>query len=150
MGLNDAYHIQYYYDLFSDLASAYKEFCLTGNEIISECSPDGFTVSDAIYCWVKQYPAGFDATSDFRHNFIYSPLFQRKELLVELKFLFRRMVLMLNNFMLPPVTPSSSDDKKIIITPSRLSDAPVSGKAIPYYYKPDSSAIAALSKLEFF
>jgi hypothetical protein len=37
---NQSLHIQYYYDLFSDLIAAYNEFCITGNEVISVCSPD--------------------------------------------------------------------------------------------------------------
>jgi len=149
MGLNDAYHIQYYYDLFSDLAASYKEFCLTGNEIISECSPDGSLFPRHLLLG-EAIPADFDAKSDYRHYFIYSPLFQRKEMHVELKFLFRRMVLMLNNFMLPPVTPSSSNDEKIIVTPSLLSDDPISEKAIPYYYKPDSLPLPLYQSWSFF
>ncbi len=149
IGLNDSYHIQYYYDLFSDLAAAYKEFCLTGNEIISECCPDGSLFPRHLLLG-EAIPAKFDAKSEFRHYFIYSPLFQRKEMIVELKFLFRRMVLMLKGFTLPPVTPSSSNDKKIVVTPSRLSDDAISEKAIPYYYKPDLSPLPLYESWSFF
>ncbi len=149
IGINDSFHIQYYYDLFNDLAAAYKEFCLAGNEIISECSPDGSLFPRHLLLG-EAIPADYIAKSEYRHYFIYSPLFQRKEMLVELKFLFRRMVLMLNSFLLPPVTSSSSDDGKIIITPSRLSDDPISEKAIPYYYKPDSSPMPLYQNWNFF
>ena len=37
---NQSIHIQYYYDLFSDLIEAYNEFCITGSEILSTCCPD--------------------------------------------------------------------------------------------------------------
>jgi hypothetical protein len=138
IGNNESRHIQYYYDLFSDLAAAYNEFCLAGNEIISECSPDS-TLFPRHLLLGEAIPSDYVSKSEYRHYFIYSPLFQRKELLVELKFLFRRMVLMLNSFSLPPVTSSSPDDKKIIFTPSLLSNYLISEKAIPYYFKPDSS-----------
>jgi hypothetical protein len=148
IGNNESLHIQYYYDLFSDLAAVYKEFCLTGNEIISECSPDESLFPRHLLLG-EAIPSDYVSKSEYRHYFIYSPLFQRKEMLLELKFLFRKMVLMLNSFLLPPVTPSSSDDGKIILTPSRLSDDPFSEKAIPYYYKPDSSPVPLYQNWNF-
>lgn len=148
INLHKSLHIQYYYDFFSDLIAAYEEFCLIGNEIISECSPDEKLFPHHLLLG-EAIPLPYDKPSDYRHYFVYSPLFQRKSLLKELKFLFRRMVLILNSFQLPPVTDSSSDDKNIIITPSQLSGDPISTKAIPYYYKPNLAPLALYQNWSF-
>lgn len=136
---NQSIHIQYYYDFFSDLIAAYNEFCLTGNEIISSCCPDEALFPRHLLLG-EAIPLEYDAPSSYRHYFIYSPLFQKKDLLIALKILFRRMDLMVKHFVIPPVASSGpvSDDAKIKINPSSLSRF-LSAKAIPYYYSPNVS-----------
>jgi len=134
---NQSIHIQYYYDLFSDLIEAYNEFCITGGEILSTCCPDESLFPRHLLLG-EAVPLALDTPSAYRHYFMYSPLFERKDLIVTLKSLFRRMDLMVKNFLIPPVTTSLSNaiDQNIKITPSKLSRAPLSEKAIPYYYTP--------------
>ena len=135
-------HIQYYYDFFSDLVVAYKEFCVKANEIVSSCCPDE-TLFPRHLLLGEAIPAIDDVPSVNRHYFVYSPLFQRKDLLITLRSLFRRMVLMLNNFNIPPVASSGKlgYDSMIKITPSNLTANRLSCKAIPYYYVPTGNPI---------
>lgn len=131
-------HIQYFYDLFSDILLAYYEFRRTGMQIISACCPD-VNLFPRHLLLGEAIPLANNAKSSFRHYFIYSPLFEQKNLLLELKSLFRRLVLLKLRFTLPPVVGSptgSNIDPNIRITPSRLDDSPLSRKAIPYYYDP--------------
>ncbi len=138
---NQSLHIQYYYDLFSDLIAAYKEFCITGNEVLSVCSPNESLFPRHLLLG-EVFPLAGDAVSTVRHHFIFSPLFQRKDLWLKLISLFRRMDFMLKNFSIPPIATSgpANNDTLIKITPSNLSDYPLSAKAIPYYYDPVSPA----------
>jgi hypothetical protein len=133
-------HIQYYYDLFSDFLYAYKEFRKTGMAIVSACCPDAALFPRHLLLG-EAIPTG-NAKSAFRHYFIYSPLFEQKNLLLDLKSLFRKLVLLRQKFMLPPVnngSPTTSVDPNIRITPSLLEDVALSEKAIPYYYNVVSS-----------
>lgn len=133
-------HIQYYYDLFSDFLLAYKEFRKTGNQIISACCPDAALFPRHLLLG-EAIPLGENVKSMYRHYFIYSPLFEQKNLLNELKSLFKKLVLLMQKFFIPPVSsgpPSSKTDPNIRITPSLLQDTPLSTKAIPYYYNPVS------------
>ncbi|HZL09950.1 MAG TPA: PKD domain-containing protein [Prolixibacteraceae bacterium] len=136
---NQSIHIQYYYDLFSDLIEAYNEFCITGSEILSTCCPDESLFPRHLLLG-ESISLPLDTTSSYRHYFMYSPLFERKDLLGTLKLLFRRMDLMVKSFLIPPVAASMSDsiDLNIKITPSKLSRAPLSAKAIPYYFTPNA------------
>jgi hypothetical protein len=133
-------HIQYYYDLFSDFLQAYNEFKRTGEQIMSACCPDASLFPRHILLG-EAIPLPGNVKSSYRHYFIYSPLFEQKNLLNELKSLFKRLVLFKEKFFLPPVNsgpPSSKTDPYIRITPSLLEDTPLSKKAIPYYYNPVS------------
>ena len=135
---NQSVHLQYYFDLFADLVEAYNEFCKTGNEIISTCCPDE-TLFPRHLLLGEAIPLANDTLSKYRHYFMYSPLFQRKDLLRNLRLLFRRMDLMLKNFHIPAVASSgpASNDALIKINPSVLCANHLSYKAIPYYYQPN-------------
>ena len=134
---NQLQHIQYYYDLFSDLLLAYEEFRKTGTYIISICCPDSNLFPRHLLLG-EAIPLAPGTKSSYRHYFIYSPLFDQKNIFAELKSLFQRLVLLRLRFFLPPVNSgplSSRIDPNIRITPSKLCDVPLSKKAIPYYYQ---------------
>lgn len=128
-------YLQYHYDLISDLLQAYDEFRKLGNTILSTCCPD--TGLFPRHLLLGEAVSTGSMISSYRHYFIYSPLFERKNLILELRFLFSKMELMKNNIFIPPfVSATETPHNDIRITPSVLSDAPLSVKAIPYYYKP--------------
>lgn len=130
--------MQYYYDHFSDLLAAYDEFRITGTEILSTCCPDSalFKRHLLLDLAIKDTSINY---SQYRHYFIYSPLFQQRDLLGKLKTLFQRMVLMRSKFSVPAVTGGNTAlDPYQRITPSRLDYSHISNKAIPYYYMVNS------------
>jgi len=130
-------HIQYYYDFFSDLIQAYDEFCKTCKTIHSACCPDQRLFPRHLLLGEVVPPAD-DTPSAFKHFFIYSPLFECKHLLFNLRTLFERMDVMIKSFDTPPVAAADgnvTNDLNIRVTPSVLGPAPLSDKAIPYYYK---------------
>jgi hypothetical protein len=129
-------HIQYYYDFFSDLLQAYEEFCKTCKTIYSTCCPDQRLFPRHLLLGEVLPPVG-DEPSEFRHHFLYSPLFECKHLLFNLRTLFERMDMMVKIFDTPAVAVGGNptSDLNIRITPSMLGPAPLSDKAIPYYYK---------------
>lgn len=132
--------MQYYYDHFSDLVAAYDEFRIAGMEILSTCCPDSslFPRHLLLDLAIKDTSINY---SQYRHYFIYSPLFQQKDLMGKLKMLFRRMVLMRTNFSVPVISGANSlPDPYLRITPSRLDASHISYKAIPYYYMVNNGA----------
>lgn len=133
---NQLQHIQYYYDLFSDFLLAYEEFRKTGTHILSTCCPDsGLFPRHLLLGEAIPLPAGTPST--YRHYFIYSPLFDQRNILAQLRMLFKKLVLLREKFAIPPVSsgsPSAGIDPYIRITPSTLGDVGLSQKAIPYYY----------------
>ncbi len=128
-------HIQYYYDFFSDLLQAYHELRETGLEALAICTPDSSLFPRHLMLDLA-LPDKSKSFSSYRHCFIYSPLFQHKHLILKLKGLFRRLVLMIQQFSIPPVQGSMMKhiDPYQRITPSKLDDSLLSEKAIPYYY----------------
>lgn len=134
-------HIQYYYDFFSDMMQAYEEFCKTGKELMGVCCPDEALFPRHLLLG-EAVPLADNAPSAFRHYFIYSPLFECRNLIYTLRILFRRMHLMWTSFDTPTsvVAGAASNDTNIRVTPSQLGNMPISHKAIPYYYKLNLSA----------
>ena len=130
-------HIQYIYDHFSDFLLAYDEFRKSGTNILSTCCPDSSLFPRHVLLG-EAIPLAAGITSAYRHYFIYSPLFDKKDLLAQLKTLFKRLVLLKDKFVIPAVnsgTGASRLDPYIRITPSTLGDVVLSQKAIPYYYQ---------------
>lgn len=128
-------YLQYHYDVISDLLQAYDEFRKLGNAILSTCCPDAGLFPRHLL--LGEAVSTGSMISSYRHYFIYSPLFEKKNLILELRFLFSKMELMKNNIFIPPfVSLNEAPHNDIRITPSVLSDAPLSAKAIPYYYRP--------------
>jgi hypothetical protein len=127
-------HLQYHYDVISDLLQAYDEFRKLGNNILSTCCPDPGLFPRHLL--LGEAVSTGNLISSYRHYFIYSPLFEKKNLVLELRFLFSKMQLMKNNIFVPPFVSMTDTPHSIRITPSVVSDVPLSNKAIPYYYKP--------------
>jgi PKD domain len=140
-------HIQYYYDFFSDMAQAYDEFCKTGKELMSVCCPDE-TLFPRHLLLGEAIPLPDNGPSAVRHYFIYSPLFECRNLIFSLRTLFRRMHLMLTSFDTPAsvVGGTASNDTNLRVTPSQLGSIPLSVKSIPYYYKLSKASPSSLHK----
>ena len=85
---NQILHLQYYYDIFSDLLLAYDEFRKLGNGILSTCCPN--TSLFPRHLLLGEAVPTTTMISNYRHYFIYSPLFEKKNLILELRFLFSR------------------------------------------------------------
>ncbi len=138
MSINQLIHLQYYYDLFSDLLLAYQEFRKAGTHVLSTCCPDSGLFPRHLLLG-EAVPSVTSGIFPYRHYFIYSPLFDQKNMMGELISLFRRLVLLTEKFFLPPVLGTNTkEDEFLRITPSLLWDAPLSNKAIPYYYTVNS------------
>lgn len=130
ISINQLIHIQYYYDFFSDLLQAYEEFCRKGSEVFcKDCCPDS-----SLFPRHLLLGEAFDTGSAnvFRSNFVYSPLFDYKDLEDEVKYLFRKLVYLYRNLNVPAPLDLQNNIK---ITPSSLGAAAPSEKAIPYYYR---------------
>lgn len=135
-------NLQYYYDLFSDILLAYEELRKTGSELISICCPDSDLFPRHLFLDLAIPDAG-KATSDYRHYFIPSPILQGNATLVKsLRSLFKKIVLLLQKFYMPPVEVGGGAgarrrgiDENIRITPSKYGDVALSEKSIPFYYK---------------
>jgi hypothetical protein len=130
--LSQLIHIQYYYDFFSDILSAYEEFRSSGNRILSVCLPDADLFPRHLI--LGKINDG-SVTTEYRHFFMYSPLLDQREIISELKVLFRKLVLLTRNI---PFQEKIQLFEKIIflprITPSSFGKDSLSEKAIPFYY----------------
>jgi len=128
--------IQYYYDLFSDLILAYNEFREKGMEFIGMCCPDDLFPRHLLLDLAIP-DTTLDASS-YRHYFIPSPILSDQEKTAsQLKILFKKLVLLVQKFAVPPPAIQGANkkvDANIRITPSVLANVPFSTKSIPYYY----------------
>lgn len=140
---------QYYYDHLDTIIQAYNEFRLRSLHVLGLCCPD----SRLFPRHLMLANLGNDPFSyDYRHHFVSSPIFTRQfDGLMELRQLFRRLVLLVQGLELPPNVgqlnrffaarrfPTHASQiqpgTEIKITPSKLA-APLSEKAIPYHYDP--------------
>ncbi|MEJ8816345.1 carboxypeptidase-like regulatory domain-containing protein [Lacibacter sp. H407] len=140
INLNQLIHLQYHYDLFSDLLLAYQEFRRAGTHVLSTCCPDSDLFPRHLLLG-EAIPSVTSGVVPYRHYFIYSPLFDQQGMVDELKSLFKRLVLLIDSFFLPTVSGNNTkEDASLRITPSMLWDVPLSKKAIPYYYLVNSGA----------
>ncbi|MCB0725947.1 MAG: hypothetical protein KDD00_00675 [Ignavibacteriae bacterium] len=132
---SNPYFIQYYYDWIDDIIKAYYEFKGKVFFVQTMCCPDKdlFPLHLMLGEAVKDTKA--DVRSSYRNYFIYSPLFNsQKELLSEIRILFRRMKMLVRNFDVKD--PESYARTRIKITPSRYLDKQLSERCIPYHYHP--------------
>ncbi|HEY6083694.1 MAG TPA: hypothetical protein VIU45_09570, partial [Chitinophagaceae bacterium] len=148
---NVPYGIQYYYDFIDDLIKAYNELKDKIRLLIFECCPDDNKFPlHLLLGQATVNTAGQQAA--FRQYFIYSPLFSlQQDVIEEIRLLFRKIKVMMDNFFLPsPVSLATNTNLRLIlgatggslpvkITPSRGGGAPLSRRAIPYYYQVDNN-----------
>jgi hypothetical protein len=132
---SNPFFIQYYYDWLDDIIKAYYEFKGKVFDVQTLCCPDEGLFPLHLMLGQATKSTTFDTKTKYRHYFIYSPLFnQQKELLAEVQLLFRRIRLLIQNFVVPDVKTFSS--AAVRITPSRYLDRPLSDRCIPYFYDP--------------
>lgn len=133
-----AVNIQYFYDLFSDLLAAYEELKRKAFKVACECIPDENLFPRHLL--VGEANGFSEQNSEYRTLFIPSPVVcSCAEDADELKSLFRKLVLMIDNFSLD-ISGNEEFRKKgtpVKITPSLLGREPLSEKAIPFYYTPN-------------
>ena len=131
--------LQYYVDLFDDLLRAYDEFRWKGAELICACCPPDKLFPRHLMLGLL-HPETVSQPGIYRQGFLPSPAIRdcdghTKNLLQ----LFARLVEMTKCFTNAPGLPNADDkaptDPQIRITPGTLGDKPLSGKAIPYYYR---------------
>ena len=129
-------NMQYYYDLFSDILLAYKEFRETGIKVIGMCCPDDIFPRHLLLD--RAIPDVNALSSSYRHYFIPSPILSNEKRTISyLKILFKKLALLTGKFAVPAPTINGANkdvDSNIRITPSVLADVPFSTKSIPYYY----------------
>jgi hypothetical protein len=127
--------LQYYYDFFGDLLQAYEEFRWKGAELLCACCPDEDLFPRHLMLGAL-VPAALPNPGIYRQRFLGSAAVSGcEEQSQELRQLFRRLVEMVARFTnTPPLTPANSATEQIRFVPSKLADAPLSDKAIPYYY----------------
>lgn len=125
---------QYFYDFVDDLVKAYRELILKGNAVLTACCPDEnlFPYHLALAEATVSSTSGY---SSYRNYFIYSPLFNdQKNKVAEMTSLFTRMKALVDSLQL--LSLAELKEATIRITPSRWGNAPLSDRAIPFYYKP--------------
>jgi hypothetical protein len=119
--------MQYYWDLFDDILTAYDEVRWTGVDLLCACCPPEGLFPRHLMAGVLA-PELHDAAG-YRHRFVRSPaLGDCVDRTREVQLLFGRLVALVDGFTETP------PDKGVRATPSRWGDAPLSAKAIPYYY----------------
>lgn len=138
-------NIQYYYDLFSDLFLAYEEFRLLATQAISICCPDSNLFPRHLMLGLASADT-LNSSVEYRDYFIPSPVLSANfHLTKELRSLFKRIVLLIGKFSLPPVTAGDfkekyQNTKRVRITPSKFGAIPFSEKSIPFYYNTATGA----------
>ena len=119
--------LQYYWDLFDDLLAGYDEVRWTGVDLLCACCAPAGLFPRHLMAGVLD-PALHD-NADYRHRFVRSPAAgDCAERSRQVRQLFARLVAM------QAVFQEAAPGIGIRATPSRWGDAPVSLKAIPYYY----------------
>ncbi|MFB6454701.1 hypothetical protein ACE38W_05460 [Chitinophaga sp. Hz27] len=128
--LTREYYYQYYYDFISDLMEGYTEIITKYARVMATCCPDESWFPRHLFLNQLSGATNPDA---YRHYFIPSPAIAKDtQLSGELVQYFNRLTTMLYAF--PNIlAPTIYDAPSIQITPSKLG-APLSEKAIPFYY----------------
>ncbi len=135
--------LPYYVDFFDDLLKAYEEFRWKGAELLCACCPPEGVFPRHLMLGVLA-PNAILQASLYRHPFLASPAVgDCGERTKEVRRLFQRLVEMITQFSNQPKLPvaksGSLPDPQIRITPSKIGDAPLSDRAIPYYYKQEGT-----------
>ncbi|MBL7740227.1 MAG: PKD domain-containing protein [Chitinophagaceae bacterium] len=140
ISLNPAF-IQYIYDYIDDLIKAWHEFTAKAAHISSECCME--EMKFPLHIMLGEADKNTTAASSlYRQHFIYSPLFySQKESLAELRSLFTRLRLMIDQFNITNIEVSPKKMPVVKITPSRHGTAYLSKRCIPYYYNVGSKSL---------
>lgn len=129
------FFIQYYYDWIDDLIKAYDEFKEKVYDAQVMCCPDEDLFPLHLMLGEATKSTSIDVKSNYRHYFIYSPLFNgQKNLLAEVQLLFKRLKQLVKNYVV--LNPNTFPRTPIKITPSKYLDYLLSERCIPYYYQP--------------
>jgi hypothetical protein len=141
---NKPYAIQYFYDFLDDLILAYREAQSVCADWTGTCTPDvgRFPLHLSLGSATQDTEGQVD---DYRDYFIPSTLIARSpDTVEELRSLFDRINQMINAFVIPAYTvvnpgigiiaPVRQTTVAIRVTPSSSGRAPLSQRAIPYYY----------------
>ncbi|HEX5168603.1 MAG TPA: PKD domain-containing protein [Cyclobacteriaceae bacterium] len=129
------FFIQYYYDWIDDLIKAYDEFKCKVYDVQVMCCPDEDLFPLHLMLGEATKSTSINVKSNYRHYFIYSPLFNgQKNLLGEVQLLFKRLKQQVKNYVV--LNPNTFPRTPIKITPSKYRDHPLSDRCIPYYYQP--------------
>ncbi|HEY9046757.1 MAG TPA: hypothetical protein VIN08_12720, partial [Ohtaekwangia sp.] len=138
---NSLLHFQYYYELFADLALAYKEWRDAAYSLAGMCTPPEALFPRHVF--LGTFTGMSDIVkSKYRNYFIPSPILQScRSSYQEFQSLFQRIVRIIVNVDIPtPVVSGGKPvDNNIRITPSVLGKYTLGDRAIPYYYKVDGS-----------
>ena len=132
--------LPYYFDFFDDLIQAYEEFRWKGASLMCACCPPEELFPRHLMLGLLDTSL-VKSPGIYRHDFLSSPAIKGcEERKAEVVQLFRRLVEMVKSFTNNPTPPEFANlevARKFIpvrITPSKLTDVPISQKAIPYYY----------------
>lgn len=125
---------QYFYDFLDDIIQAYEEFRWKALDFMALCNPPAELFPRHLE--LGEITGGnFAGHKIHRHYFRPSPaLAEQKTLGAEVQLLFQRLQLMLEQFQVPENPVGTKPESVLKIIPSRLGGAPLSEKAIPYYY----------------
>ena len=127
--------LQYYYDLFDDLLSAYDELRWKGVELVCACCPPERQFPRHLMLGIP-LPVSIANPELYRQGFRPACLGEQQR--EEFQQLFQRLVSMVESFTNKPLLadPSSDSptDRQVRITPSVHGTQPLAEKAVPYYY----------------
>jgi hypothetical protein len=125
----DVIAIQYYYDLLRDLTTAYHELRAALLEQLAICLPN----SDFFPRHLTLGVMGSSNALEWRTGYFSSPaVAPPHSKLKELRFLFNRLNQIVSNFKV-----QSGTAVALKITPSHYGFKTLSGKSLPFYYKPE-------------
>lgn len=135
-------HIQYYYDYLADVNEAYTALRELATRLISLCQPQADPFPRHLLLGLADPSEDGAESPAYRHRFIPSRAISGEaESIGELRNLFRRLVEIVRGFSLPQAEVENwrrpRSKNAVRITPSRWGNPPFTGKAIPYYYRPD-------------
>ncbi len=131
------FEIQYLYSFLSDLVDAYQEFIETAIDLVADCLPNPRLFPRHLWLGkLGETEAGNPyPVSVYRTPYTQPPVYNgNANRLQEARTLFARLRVMTQSYDPPIAVPN--DGKLVRITPGRGVRAPLSERAIPFYYDP--------------
>jgi hypothetical protein len=127
------YGVQYIYDFIRDLTLAYNEFKEVAFDLAAICCPDMTRFPKHLLLGEACEFDGECERSAYRHYFVASPVLNnQQEKLEKVKFLHKRLVLMIEQFSISRIR--DEGELKIKVTPSKEKMGYLSQRTIPFYY----------------